>query len=424
MDQNADTHSHTDPRGCGFRTRSAVDQLQSQISSGIGPLGTESVAVSESLGRILNSSVFAQKPIPPFARAAMDGYAIIATDSFGADFYTPAVLQIIGRSRPGSGFSGCISTGQAVAIATGAPIPDGADCVVPVEMTELKANQVFVRESVPPGRNVGQIGEDVKPGDCILPAGRALRPQDIGLLSGLGINSIEVIIKPVIAIVVTGDELVPAFETSGTHKITDMNSPMLRSLVERDGGNAIVIGPLVDDYQLLESTLKMLSESENVHAIFVNGGSSTGPEDFAPLVVQKLGVLTAHGVALRPASPTGLGFINHKPVLLIPGNPVSSLCAYDFFGSNIVRQLSGRTLGWSYPKIRGILAQKVTSSLGRLDYVRVKRNETDGGFIPIAAGGASILSGTTQAFGFMIVPADLEGYPAGTEIEIYCYDNA
>lgn len=424
MEKNAGNHSHTDPRGCGFRTRVAVDQLQALIESAIAPLGSEVVAVSESLGRILQSSVFAQKPIPPFARAAMDGYAIIATDSFGADFYTPSVLQIIGRSRPGSGFSGCISTGQAVAIATGAPIPDGADCVIPVEMTELKFNRVYLRESVPPGRNVGHIGEDVKPGDCILPAGRSLRPQDIGLLSGLGINSIEVIIKPVIAIVITGDELVPAFETSGTHKITDMNSPMLRSLVERDGGNAIIVGPLVDDYQLLESTLKTLSESDNVHAIFVNGGSSTGPEDFAPLIVQKLGVLMAHGVALRPSSPTGFGFINHKPVLLIPGNPVSSLCAYDFFGCNIVRRLGGRRLGWTYPKIRGILSQKVTSSLGRLDYVRVKQNETEGNFIPIASGGASILSGTTQAFGFMIVPADLEGYPAGTEIEIYCYDNA
>lgn len=423
MEKHQKNATLNDPRGCGFKSRHSVEDLIALIKAEVKSVGHEIISTADAAGRITARPVTAPIAIPPFPRAAMDGFAIVAADSFGADLYTPAVLRVIGRSRPGSGYPGCMMPGQAVAIATGAPVPNGANAVIPVEMTELHGEKLLVREPIPPGKHVGQIGEDVKIGDCILPTGRNLRPQDIGILSGLGVISIQVVKKPVIAIVVTGDELEPAFQQAQANKITDMNSPMLRALVQRDGGNAIVFGPLKDDRGLIESTLQELAESTDVQAIFMNGGSSTGPEDYAPMIVGKLGRLSIHGVALRPASPTGYGTINQKPVLLIPGNPVSSLCAYDFFGSPIVQLLAGRSPKWAYNTIRGTLSQKVTSSLGRVDYVRVKYNCETRTCEPIATGGASILSGTTRAWGFIVVPADLEGYPPGTEVEINAYDS-
>jgi molybdopterin molybdotransferase len=176
--------------------------------------------------------------------------------------------------------------------------------------------------------------------------------------------------------------------------------------------------------EILASIISELASDPKIDAIFINGGSSTGPEDYAPSILASQGQLLAHGVALRPASPTGFGLIGSTPVLLLPGNPVSCLCAYDFFGGRIVRQLSGRNLEWPYPIKQMQLAQKVSSVLGRMDYVRVQiRNGPNGEMVyPLAVGGASILSGTTRADGFIVVPDDLEGYPEGTELTVWCYD--
>lgn len=409
-----------DPRGRGFRSRITVEQFQNLISETVIQFRSETILTTNSHRRVLAHPIRSNRPIPSFDRAAMDGFALIANETYGSDHYTPSTFTCIGQSWPGQGFIGKIQPGETVAIATGAPVPDGADAIVPVEYTEVIHDIIKVRESVTPGRHIGQVGEDVQPDLALFPSGRVLRPQDLGILSGLGIDQISVVKQPRIAIIITGNEVVPAFETASGYKISDMNSPMLASLVERDGGLPLIIGPLSDDFAILQDTILELANNPEIQAIFINGGSSTGPEDFAPSIVALDGQLLAHGVALRPASPTGLGLIAGKPVLLIPGNPVSCLCAYDFFGTRIVRILAGRPIAWAYPQMNMQLSQKITSALGRVDYVRVRFN--DGQIEPMSIGGASILSGTTRADGFVVVPADHEGYPSGTFLDVWCYD--
>ena len=197
-----------------------------------------------------------------------------------------------------------------------------------------------------------------------------------------------------------------------------MNSVMVQALVRRDGGLPRVLGPMADDRDRLEEALANAAGSAD--AVLISGGSSTGPEDHAPGLLARLGTLDVHGVALRPASPTGLGFVQGVAVVLLPGNPVSCLCAYDLFAGRIIRKLGGRSVDWPYHAIDRPLAWKLASSLGRLDYVRVR--VVGEKVEPMAIGGASILSSTTRADGFVLVPADLEGYPAGATVTVWLYD--
>lgn len=407
-----------DPRMRGFRTRSAVEDVVAVIDRRVLPLGAESIALAEAAGRALAGAIVAGQAVPPFDRSAMDGYALRGEETFGADPYNPARFQLIGRSRPGRGFGGAVGPGQAVEITTGAPLPIGADSVARVEGTRLDGSDLHVSEPTPPGRHVGRRGEDIAEGRAVFPSGRVLRPQDLGVLSALGLGEIPVIRRPVVAVLITGDELLPSGTPAVGHQIADMNSVMLAALIARDGGLPRLIGPLRDDRPLLRSAIIEAAATSDV--VLISGGSSTGPEDHAPALVADLGDLPIHGVALRPASPAGLGWIGDRPVVLVPGNPVSCLCAYDFFAGRIVRRLGGRPPAWPYRSVDRPLASKLVSVLGRVDYARVKLVE--GRVEPLAISGASILSSTTRADGFVVVPADLEGFPAGAAVTVWLYD--
>jgi molybdopterin molybdotransferase len=410
---------YRDPRMRGFRSRTAVDEVIALIDGRVTPInGDENVDVRAAAGRVLARDVVAATDFPPFDRAAMDGYAVRGEETFGADAYAPATFRVIGASMPGRPFAGTVMPGSAIRIATGAPLPAGANAVVPVEMTETDGETVRVTAAVPPDRHVGRRGEDVAVGTTVLAAGSVLRPQALGVLSALGMAQIAVRPRPTVAILITGDELLPPGTPAQGCRIADMNSPMLAALIERDGGTAHVVGPLPDDRARLRETIAR--EAQACDAVLISGGSSTGPEDHAPSLVAELGELPTHGVALRPASPAGVGFIGATPVVLLPGNPVSCLCAYDLFAGRIIRRLGGRPAEWPYHSLVRPLARKLVSELGRVDYCRVRVVEER--VEPLAVSGASILSGTTRADGFVLVPADLEGHPAGADVTVWLYD--
>ena len=407
-----------DPRMRGFRSRTSVEAVLELIERRVGKLGQEAIDPRSASGRVLANEVVAEAPVPAFDRAAMDGYAVRGEETFGADSYSPIAFNLVGRVRPGAGSNILVGPGQAAEIATGAPIPSGADTVVRVEATESDGRIVRITEPTPPGRHVGRAGEDIARGTVVLPASRVLRPQDLGVLSAIGFDRVEVIRRPAVAILVTGDELLPAGTRSTGSRISDANSPMLAALVERDGGLASVIGPLPDDRDVIRSAI--LEAVKTADVLLISGGSSTGPEDHAPGLIDELGELAVHGVAIRPASPAGIGFIGDRPVVLLPGNPVSCLCAYDFFGGPIVRRLGGRTPGWPYRPIVLPLGRKLSSVVGRVDYARMA--VVEGRVEPLAISGASILSSTTRADGFVVIPADLEGHPEGTSVTVWLYD--
>lgn len=405
-----------DVRMSGFRDRTEVAEVLHLLDARVRILQAEAVAVPEASRRVLAEDVQAEVPVPGFDRAAMDGYAVIAEETFGAAQYNPLTLRIVGDSRPGRPFDGIVAAGQAVRIMTGAPVPPGVDAVLPVELTREESGVLHISEPISPGRHIGRRGEDIEPGRIVLSAGRVLRPQDLGLLASLGVAAVSVVSRPRIDILITGDELLPVGSKPDGCRIVDSNSVMLAALVRRDGGELRVAPLLPDRREVIREAL--LSSTADV--MLISGGSSVGVEDHAPSLVAELGELPIHGVALRPASPTGIGFIGGRPVFLLPGNPVSCLCAYDLFAGRAIRRLGGRNPELPYVREQLPLATKVASAVGRVDYVRVRIR--DGRAEPIAVSGASMLSTTTAADGFVLVPRDSEGYPPGEMVTVFRYD--
>ncbi len=417
MADPADPTFH-DPRMRGFRSRASVESVLNLIEERVARLDSESVPLTEASGRVSASEVVSGVDVPGFDRSAMDGYAVRGEETFGADVYSPIPFRIVGRVRPGKSAPLVVGPGEAAEIATGAPLPEGADSVVRVESTSVIGSTVEIIEPTSPGRHVGARGEDIARGAIVIGSGRALRPQDLGVLASIGSASVVVVRRPDVTILVTGDELVRAGLPLLPGRIADANSPMLTALVARDGGLPRVVGPLPDDRAALRDAIEQAARSSD--AVLISGGSSTGPEDHAPSLLAELGELLVHGVAIRPASPAGLGWMGRVPVVLLPGNPVSCLCAYDFFAGPVVRRLGGRPPGWPYRPVEVKLGGKLASVVGRVDYARVRLVE--GKAEPMAIAGASILSSTTRADGFVVVPADLEGYPAGGSVTVWLYE--
>jgi molybdopterin molybdotransferase len=409
-----------DPRMRGFKTRTSVAELLEWIDCRFRPLDAEDVPLSEAAGRVLAVDITAPAPVPPFARSAMDGYALRAEETYGASAYSPAVFRCVGRSRVGEPCDAAVGPGETAVIATGAPLPEGTNGVVPVELASVTGEMVSISEAIPIGRHVSKKGEDIAEGTVVIAAGRRLRPHDLGIVSAVGKGSVSVRRRPRVTVIVTGNELLRAGTPARAFQIPDVNSVMLEALVARDGGTSAAVGPLPDVEVTIRAAIVAAEHRSDV--ILISGGSSAGPEDFIPEIIASLGQLVAHGVALRPASPTGVGLIGggSLPVLLLPGNPVSCVCAYDFFAGPIIRRMGGRSTGWPYRSVRLPLRRKLSSAVGRVDYCRVqiRRGQVE----PISVSGASILSSISRADGFVVIPAAREGYPAGAIVEVWCYD--
>ena len=409
-----------DVRMRGFAERADVEEVQAFLARTVVRLGAEPVELVACVGRVLAERVISKFDVPGFARAAMDGYAIRGEESFGASTYDPLRLELIGESLPGAPFRGRVNAGQAVRIMTGAPLPEGADAVVMAEVCEDLGGVVELRDAVAPRKNVGAAGEDIRAGDPVLEPGRRLRPQDGGLLASIGVASVACVRRPRVKLLITGDELLPPGSSPEGARIVDSNSVMLRALVERDGGETLASSMVPDRAEAIRASLV----EPGSDALLVSGGSSVGQEDHAPRLVAELGRLDFHGIAMRPSSPSGIGRLpgseGERFVFLLPGNPVSCLCAYEFFAGPAIRAMGGRTMEWPHRRVRLPLARKISSELGRVDYVRVAVEE--GKVVPIATSGASILSSTVRAAGVVIVARDSEGMPEGEEVEVRLYD--
>ncbi|MBX3441405.1 MAG: molybdopterin molybdotransferase MoeA [Planctomyces sp.] len=406
-----------DVRMRGFPFRVTVEEAQRWVDDQAAPMGSESVPLDEAFGRVLSADVVATVDVPGFARSAMDGYAVQSGDTVGAGDYSPILLELVGESYPGRPCGSAVGPGQAVRIMTGAPLPQGADAVVPAETAREAPGGVEIVSPVPSRKHVGQVGEDVRAGQVILPSGRRLRPQDLGLAAAVGQAALTTRVRPHVRILVTGEELAEPGGPRGAWQTYEANSFILRALVQRDGGLVESIVRLPDDRTQIRAAL--LAPGADV--LLVSGGSSVGAEDHAPGLIRELGELPIHGVAMRPSSPAGMGRIGGVMAFLLPGNPVSCLCAYDFFAGRAIRGLGGRAREWPYRRKSGVLARKIASAIGRVDYCRVRA--TEAGVEPLALSGASILSSTTRADGFVVIPALCEGYDAGVSVDVWRYQD-
>ncbi len=409
-----------DVRMRGFQDRTEVAQVSALLRERLQTLAAEEVDLHAAAGRVLAGEVIAPVAVPAFDRAAMDGYALRGQETFGAGPYNPLELEVIGLALPGRPFADAVQPGQAVRIMTGAPLPAGADAVLQAENAEevgaADSRRLRVTDAVPPGRHVGRRGEDIEPNTVVLRAGRVLRPQDVAVLASLGVAPVAVVRRPTVAVLVTGDELLPCGSRPEGYRIVDSNSVMLEALARRDGALPAILPLIPDRYDAVREA--MLSAPADV--VLISGGSSVGQEDHAPKVLAEVGELAVHGVALRPASPSGLGFLDGRPVFLLPGNPVSCLCAYDLFAGPAIRRLGGRSMELPYRTRTLPLARKIASAVGQVDYVRVVIHDDQ--VEPLATSGAAILSSTTRADGFVLVSRDREGHAAGEDVEVYLYD--
>ncbi len=418
--QAADGSSSTvDIRMRGFVRRATLGAARATALSECAALEAEAIGVAHCAGRVLAEDVVAGVNVPPFRRSAMDGYAIIAADTLGASLYDPVELTLAGESMPGAQNVEPLQSGQACRIMTGAPLPEGADAVVMAEDCEEDGNKVKLHLAAATGKHVGRIGEDVALGETILCAGRWLRPQDAGLLSSIGHDPVRVVRRPRVRILVSGNELLPPGSKPADGCIVDSNTPLLCALVERDGGELVECLRLGDDREALKQAMNM----DGIDLLIAAGGSSVGREDYLPELVRELGELRVHGVALRPAAPTGIGRIAGKPVFLLPGNPVSCLCGYDLMTAPALRSMAGLSTELPYLKCKRTLARRISSRVGRVDYVRLKHLEGSRTHVaPLAAAGASVLSSTTRADGFALLAEDSEGLAEGCELELFLYD--
>lgn len=418
------TGSAHDVRMQGFARRHTVAAALAWLDAQLQTLDAEEVPLRAAAGRVLAAPVVSAVDVPGFDRATMDGYAVVAATTEGATPYSRIRLTVAGEAKPATPLPRPIQPGEAVRIMTGAPMPEGADAVLPAELAEIDrahSDYVLAAGDVSPGKNVGRRGEDVQAGTTVLEAGRILRPQDIGVLSSIGRARVSVVRRPRVRLVVTGNELLPAGTPPCDFHITDANGPMLAALVERDGGMVECLELVPDEEGAILAALHA-----DADVVIVSGGTSVGVEDLAPALLARHGELAVHGIAMRPSSPTGLGRLGRRLVFLIPGNPVSALCAYDFFAGRAIRALGGRPLTWPYRSIRGTLVRKISSPIGRLDYARVRLDSSAASGAPVrveplAVTGASILTSTTRADGFVVVPDDSEGFAPGTEVDVWLY---
>lgn len=385
----------------------------------------QTIAVQEALGRVTLRAVYAPHALPAFRRSTMDGYAVRAADTHGASESLPAFLSVVGEVPMGAPASVELGVAEAALVHTGGMLPDSADAVVPVELTQRLGDgagfphEIEVFKAMAAGQNVLQVGEDVAAGAQILPAGHLLRPQDLGGLLAVGITTLEVAARPRVGILATGDEVVPPEQAPGPGQIRDINSYTVAGLTEKAGGIPVLGGIVPDNLRALqEAAERMLSGCD---MLVLSAGSSVSARDVTVQVVDGLGEpgVLLHGVATRPGKPTIVGVVGGKPVIGLPGNPVSAMVQYDMFGVPAVYRLQGVM----EPPLRGIvwarLAHNVASETGREDYVPARLESEGDGLRAVPVFGKSNLIYTlVNADGLIKVPLNKGGLLAGEWVEV------
>ena len=407
-----------------FTTRTVAEAL-----AGFRPgrrTGPETVPLAEALRRVPAAPVTAPHPLPGFARSTVDGYAVRAADTYGASEGLPGYLDVTGAVRMGAAPDVTVTPGSAVAMPTGGAIPDGADAVVMIEYTAETlpgtgdgAGTIEVVRPVAPGDGIVRADEDVAAGSVLVPAGRPLRPQDLGMLAAAGVTSVTVHRKPVVTIFSTGDEVVPP-DTAGLRpgQVRDATASALAALIADAGGAPVYAGIVSDDPGTLEKELRQALPSSDM--VVISAGSSVGTRDETASAVASLGPpgIWCHGLAVKPGKPTLLAECSDVPVIGLPGNPRSALVVFRLVGMAVVRQVGGCVSAPPEPSTRARLARNLASAAGRLDVIQVKLD--DGTAVPVF-GLSALLSVLTEADGYIVIGEEATGLDAGTEVEVFLY---
>ncbi len=383
----------------------------------------EEIDTEQALGRVTVEPVIAPHPLPSFPRTTVDGYAVRAGDTFGASDSLPAYLQLIGEIPMGGvpGFS--LAAAQCALIHTGGMLPEGADAVVMVEHTQsARPGEVEVLRAVAAGENVLKVGEDVLPGDEVIPAGVRIRPAEIGGLMALGMIKTQVSRRPRVGIISSGDEVVSPEKTLGPGQVRDVNAYTLSSLVDAAGGQPVRYGIVSDQEKVMrEVGSKALAECD---VVVITAGSSASTRDLTSQVVNSLGKpgVLVHGVNVRPGKPTILAVCNNKAVIGLPGNPVSALVIAWLFVIPVVEALLGLAYRQPCPSASARLTLNLSSQAGREDWIPVRLIPGAGGYqADPVFGKSNLIFSLARADGLVRIPADATGLEAGEQVEVYLF---
>ncbi len=386
---------------------------------GLAPLPAERLPTPEALDRVLAEPITAPQPMPHFARSTVDGYALRAADTVGAGESLPAYLRLVGEVAMGRPPTLAIGPGEAALIHTGSALPKGADAVVMIERTqEAGAGEIEVLRAVAVGENIIPVGEDVRRGDLVLEAGKLLRPQEIGGLMGLGIVEIDVVRRPRVAIIATGDELVPPQQQPGPNQVRDLNSSAIAALVRRSGGHPLPQGIVSDDAEALYRTARAALEEADV--LVITAGSSASVRDKTAEVINRLGRpgVLVHGVPIRPGKPTILARCDGKAVMGLPGNPLSAMNAARLFLVPLLWALQG-TEPPSPGRLRARLMRNVPATPGRETFVPVRLEAGDEGLLAYPLFGESnLIFLLVRGDALLRIPLGATGMPQGAEVEV------
>jgi len=382
-------------------------------------LRAETVATWHALDRVLAAAIYSPQDLPTFDRSTVDGYGVAAADTYGASASLPAFLNVVGEAPMGREATQVVGPGEAVLVHTGSMIPPGADAVVMVENTQrVDAQSIELFKPVAVGENVIHVGEDVRKGQQLFAPGHVVRPQDIGGLAALGITQVAVARRPRVALISSGDEVVPPEQTPAIGQVRDINSYALAAQVQQAGGEPVLYGIVPDDRSALSATSARAFAEADI--VVFSAGSSVSARDVTAEVIAELGSpgVLVHGVSVKPGKPTIMAVCDGKAVFGLPGNPVSAMVIFDLFVGPTIRAMLGAQEG-ARSGVRARLARNLNSTTGREDYVQVRIEQRDGEpwAVPVL-GKSNLIYTLVNAQGTVVVPLDSNGIAAGTWVEV------
>ena len=423
----ADSHKH----GHGHRHADmlSVEDAYERIMAYFNPLDVEEKSALDALGQVLADDVVSPFYLPPLDNSAMDGYAILQSDIVGVSPDSPRLLQVISQVAAGQMPTMEVVKGSAIRIMTGAPVPDGADTIIPFEETDeverkgkgLSLSEIEIREELPRGANVRPAGEDVRKGEVVLKKGTVLRPSEIGVLASLGMPRVRVIRRPVVAILATGDELLRLGEPVEPGKIYDSNSYSMAASVLKYGGIPKMLGIARDNLEDMNQKLSLGTTSD---LLITSAGVSKGDYDVVKDVLMKRGEISFWSVRMRPAKPLAFGVIHGPegkriPHLGLPGNPVSTMVALEEFARPAILKMLGKT-HLAKPLVEAILEGPIYNVDERRVFARVEVTRRDGNYYanPTGPQGSNILTSMSRANGLAICPEDVPVMEAGQTVKV------
>lgn len=405
-----------------FRKLLSIDEARQILAKHFSPqpAGKERVSLSEAHNRVLAEDVVAQMDIPPFTRSTVDGYAVRATDTFGADEDRPVTLKLCGRIDIGEPPSVVVEKGSAAEIVTGAPLPRGSDAVVMLEHAIKRGRTVFLHHSVSKGQNVMRAGSDIREGEKILKRGQRLFSREIGVLAALGLTQINVYKQPIVAIVSTGSEIVELGKPLPPGKVYDINAYALSAAVVECGGKPVSWGIIPDETEQLKKAFRDMLNSADI--VISSGGVSVGPTDAVPQVLNALGKpgVIVCGIAMKPGKPTTIAVIDGKPVFSLPGHPTSSLLTFHLLVRPVIISMAGRSEETPLT-LKAVASAKIFPARGRRTFVMVSLTREKSGRLvasPVPIGLSGAITTLAKADGFIEIGESQQFISAGDEVTV------